>query len=135
MYGCGLRIGEAVRLEVGAVDSEHGVLRIVAGKGGRDRRVSLPLPILEALRVLWRTHRHPRWLFPNRRGTGPVDTDVIAATFRAAAAEAGIRDRITAHVAQRLEATDVPGAREHLRDDLAPCEAAVRDRAARQYRD
>jgi integrase/recombinase XerD len=105
MYGCGLRIGEAVGLEVGAVDSEHGVLRIVAGKGGRDRRVSLPLPILEALRALWRTHRHPRWLFPNRRGTGPVDTDVIAATFRAAAAEAGIRERVTSHVLRHSYAT------------------------------
>jgi integrase/recombinase XerD len=105
MYGCGLRIGEAVRLEVGAVDREHGVLRIVAGKGGRDRRVSLPLPILEALRALWRTHRHPRWLFPNRQGTGPVTADVITATFRAAAADAGIRDGVTSHALRHSYAT------------------------------
>jgi len=105
MDGGGLRIGEAVRLEAGDVDSEHGVLRIVAGKGGADRHVSLPRPILEALRALWRPHRHPRWLFPNRRGTGPVDTDGVAATFRAAAAAAAIRDRVTAHGLRPSHAT------------------------------
>ena len=31
MYGCGLRIGEAVRLEVADIDSEQGVVRITAG--------------------------------------------------------------------------------------------------------
>lgn len=31
MYGCGLRIGEAVKLEVADIDSEQGVVRITAG--------------------------------------------------------------------------------------------------------
>lgn len=105
MYGCGLRIGEAVKLQLDAVDREQEVLRIVAGKGGRDRRVSLPRPILEALRALWCTHRHPRWLFPNRHGTGPLTADVVAATFRAAAADAGIGDHVTSHALRHSYAT------------------------------
>ena len=32
----------------------------------------LPRPILRALRELWKTHKHPRWLFPNKGGTGPI---------------------------------------------------------------
>ena len=105
MYGCGLRIGEAVRLEVADVDSEQGVVRIIAGKGGKDRRVSLPQPTLEKLRLLWRSHRHPRWLFPNRDGSGPVAADVIASTFRAAAAAAEIPRHVTAHTLRHSYAT------------------------------
>jgi len=105
MYGCGLRISEAVRLEVADIDSEQGVVRIIAGKGGKDRRVSLPQPTLEKLRLLWRSHRHPRWLFPNRDGSGPVAADVIALTFRAAAAAAGIPRQVTTHTLRHSYAT------------------------------
>lgn len=104
MYGCGLRIGEAARLEVGDVDSANRVLRII-GKGNTERRVSLPLPILRQLRGLWRMHRHPRWLFPNRKGSGPLDVGVVGSSFRAAAAQAGIRDRVTPHALRHSYAT------------------------------
>ena len=65
MYACGLRISEAATLEVGAIDSANMLLR-VTGKGDKQRLVPLPQPLLNDLRDLWRTHRHPRWLFPNR---------------------------------------------------------------------
>ena len=73
MYACGLRIGEATTLEVTAVDGANRVLRII-GKGDKERRVPLPQPVLDDLRSLWRTHRNPRWLFPNHVGTKPVNT-------------------------------------------------------------
>jgi site-specific recombinase XerC len=34
MYGCGLRIGEAITLEIGAIDSANMLLRIT-GKGNK----------------------------------------------------------------------------------------------------
>jgi integrase/recombinase XerD len=104
MYGCGLRIGEAANLEVGDVDGANRVLRVV-GKGGRERHASLPLPILGQLRGLWRMHRHPRWLFPNRKGTGPLDVGVVSSSFQAAAAQAGIRGRVTPHALRHSYAT------------------------------
>ncbi|HSJ76309.1 MAG TPA: tyrosine-type recombinase/integrase, partial [Gemmatimonadales bacterium] len=64
MYACGLRISEAATLEVTAIDTAHGVLRVI-GKGDKERRVPLPEPVLNDLRRTWRHHRHPRWLFPN----------------------------------------------------------------------
>jgi hypothetical protein len=36
--------------------------------------VPLPEPMLAKLRRLWLTHRNPRWLTPDRSGTGPVRT-------------------------------------------------------------
>jgi integrase/recombinase XerC len=48
MYACGLRISEALSLEVTAVDRARRVLRII-GKGNKERLVPLPQPMLEAL--------------------------------------------------------------------------------------
>lgn len=66
IYGCGLRIGEAVRLEVRDIrvpeTGAHLVIR--EGKGGKDRLVPLPESLLRELRGWWKTHRHPTLLFP-----------------------------------------------------------------------
>src|SRR2546423_12570574 len=57
-YGCGLRAGEIVRLRAGDIDSAQMIIRIVQGKGRKDRHVMLP-PELLALRcaVPARDHR------------------------------------------------------------------------------
>ena len=64
IYACGLRLGEAVALEVRDIESAQGRLHIRDGKGGKQRFVPLPQAILPELRVYWTTHRHPRLLFP-----------------------------------------------------------------------
>src|SRR3954451_15739251 len=69
MYACGLRIGEATKLEISAIDRANLVLRIV-GKDNKERLVPLPQPILDELGHLWRSHHNPRWLFPNQNGDG-----------------------------------------------------------------
>ena len=79
MYACGLRIGEAAKVAIGDIDNIKGVLRII-GKGNKERCVPLPEPMLAKLRHLWSTHRNPRWLTPDRSGSGPAQnaTGVIA---------------------------------------------------------
>ena len=104
LYACGLRISEAMTLEIGAIDSASLTLRII-GKGNKERRVPLPQPVLDALRRMWKTHHNPRWLFPNRAGTRPVTYDVLARTLAAAARAAGIRRRVTPHMLRHSFAT------------------------------
>ena len=65
IYSCGLRIGEAVQLEVGDLRIP-GRVRIRLAKGNKDREVPLPPARLEELRAFWKTHRHPRFIFPGR---------------------------------------------------------------------
>jgi hypothetical protein len=96
MYGCGLRISEATTLEVGAIDSANMLLRII-GKGNKQRLVPPPQPVLDDLPVMWRTHRHPRWLFPRRDGTAPVCPAVLRWAFRDGRDAARIKQRVTAH--------------------------------------
>lgn len=63
IYACGLRIGEAVKLEVRDL-REPGRVHIREAKGNKERRVPLPEAMRDELRAFWKTHRHPRWIFP-----------------------------------------------------------------------
>lgn len=104
MYACGLRVGEATTLEINAVDGASCLLRII-GKGNKERIVPLPRTMLEELRALWRVHRNPRWVFPNRTGSAPLDTNVLTNTFKHAADDANVPRGPTTHSLRHSYAT------------------------------
>lgn len=65
MYACGLRISEAVNIEVGDLRGGERVrVRTEVAKRKKERHVPLPPAMAQELRDWWKTHRHPRWLFP-----------------------------------------------------------------------
>jgi site-specific recombinase XerD len=97
MYACGLRVTEAATLPVSAIDSANRLIKVI-GKGKKERLVPLPEPMIESLRALWRTHRNPRWLFPNFRNTGPLDRTTLCRTFW----EVGKRANITGATSHSL---------------------------------
>jgi integrase len=68
-YSMGLRLEEALSLQVSDIDAQRHLVHIRRGKGAKDRMVPLPDLALKALRTLWTKHRHPSWLFPNARGS------------------------------------------------------------------
>jgi integrase len=50
LYGTGMRRAELARLRVGDIDSQRMIIRVVAGKGGKDRDLPLSPVLLETLR-------------------------------------------------------------------------------------
>jgi len=54
VYSCGLRLNEALALQVGDVDSERMRIHIHRGKGAKDRLVPLPATTLDVLRDYWK---------------------------------------------------------------------------------
>jgi len=67
-YSTGLRLEEALSLQVGDIDAQRQLIHVRRGKGHKDRLVPLPDLTLKALRTLWLKHRHPAFLFPNPVG-------------------------------------------------------------------
>lgn len=76
-YSMGLRLQEALSLQIGDIDSSRKRVHIRRGKGHKDRLVPLPDRTLKALRILWQDHRHPKLLFPNYKGSAET---IIRAT-------------------------------------------------------
>ena len=72
VYSCGLRLNEALALQVGDIDSERMRIHVHRGKGAKDRFVPLPESTLQVLRQYWKTHRHPTLLFPKTNQKGVV---------------------------------------------------------------
>jgi integrase/recombinase XerD len=104
IYACGLRTSEAATLEIGAIDGDNLLLRII-GKGNKERLVPLPQPVLDDLRRLWWSHRTRPWLFPNHARTAPVGRRVLSITFAAGAQAAGITRYVTPHSLRHSYAT------------------------------
>jgi integrase/recombinase XerD len=50
LYGCGLRISEVCNLCIGDIDSSNKRIKVVQGKGGKDRFTLLPDHLLSLLR-------------------------------------------------------------------------------------
>lgn len=59
-YAAGLRVSEALHLQVGDIDSRRMVLHVGHGKGNRDRDVMLSPTLLVQLRAWCRAAR-PAW--------------------------------------------------------------------------
>lgn len=64
VYSLGLRLQEALHLQVADIDAQRLLVHVRRGKGHKDRLVPLPTSTLQLLRLHWATHRHPQWLFP-----------------------------------------------------------------------
>lgn len=68
-YSMGLRLEEALSLQIRDIDADRKQIHIRRGKGHKDRLVPLPDLTLKALRALWLKHHHPALLFPNPVGS------------------------------------------------------------------
>lgn len=93
LYGCGLRVGEVLRLTVADVDLAAGLLRIRAGKFHKDRLVPVAPALRDRLRkyaetVGARDGEQP--FFPSPRG-GAYDRQAIYQLFRHLLDTVGIR--------------------------------------------
>jgi site-specific recombinase XerD len=113
-YGCGLRAGEVVRLQVKHIDSAQGIIRVEQAKGRKDRHVMLSPETLSLLREWWavRPTRYDegvaaqeRWLFPGRKPGRPLTTRQLNRLFHETAEAAGIKKAVTLHSLRHSFAT------------------------------
>jgi len=123
IYSCGLRLGEALKLQVGDIDSQRMLLHVRGGKGNRDRYVPLPQRTLVRLRECWKSHHHPRFLFPGKGHGGqgaatapePMCRSTLQRAFRLALAASGVTKDGHIHTLRHSYATHLLEQGENLR--------------------
>ena len=103
-YSMGLRLGEALNLQVGDIDKERMKVHVRQGKGKKDRFVTLPEASLVALRKFWATHRNPKLLFPAGRNPEVrqlakvvMDRGGLQKSFKVIVKDCGIHKPVTTH--------------------------------------
>jgi integrase/recombinase XerD len=106
LYGTGLRLGEALALEVSDIDGARGVLRVRHGKGNRAREVKLSSELYQWLRGYWSKERPALpYLFASRRTGRPPTQDAVRRALAVAAEQAGITKPVRPHVLRHSYAT------------------------------
>jgi integrase/recombinase XerD len=98
VYSLGLRLHEALSLQVSDIDGQRLQVHVHRGKGAKDRYVPLPTDTLALLRTYWKTHRHQTWLFPatgrdhkqSSSAASPMSRSSVQGAFRKAKHRAGI---------------------------------------------
>jgi site-specific recombinase XerD len=98
VYSLGLRLHEALSLQVADIDGQRLQVHIHRGKGAKDRYVPRPAETLTLRRTSWKTHRHQPWLFPTTgrdhhqspTATSPMRRTSVQGALRTAEHRAGI---------------------------------------------
>jgi integrase/recombinase XerD len=106
IYGGGLRLNEACHLRCEHIESARHQIRVVQGKGKKDRYTLLSPRLLEELRSYWKWCRPQHWLFPSSRDPQQPMIDVTGQRiFYKAVARAKLPDKGGIHSLRHSFAT------------------------------
>ena len=104
-YSAGLRVSELVRLRVQDLDGDRLLIRVVQGKGKKDRLTLLSERALTELRAYWRRYRPESWLFAGLIPGRPLSDSSAEKAYHKAVGKAGIRKGGGIHVLRHSFAT------------------------------
>lgn len=107
IYSSGLRRGELIRLTPEDIDTKDGKcrIRILNGKGRKDRYTVLSGKVLTELREYYMTCHPRKYLFNGRFKGEPMSAEGLRHALNAAVKKSGIRKEVTMHVLRHCFAT------------------------------
>jgi site-specific recombinase XerD len=107
MYATGMRLAEAVALSVNDIDSRQMTILVARGKGNKQRLVPMTQNLLQELRLWWRQHRSPRWMFLGGRPDQPLGSSAVGRCWRRAVKRVGLRKPAGTHSLRHTFATEL----------------------------
>ena len=105
LYSTGLRLSESLGLKLTDIDGERLQIRVVKGKGAKDRYVEMPACLLGLLREYYRAYRPKHLLFNGKRVGQPWAQRSAQWAIKNARSAAGIERAVSPHVFRHCYAT------------------------------
>lgn len=106
LYSSELRRAELLPLTIPDIDSKRMLIKVVGGKGRKDRLTLLAQRTLDNLRKYYKACKPKEYLFQGEDGQKYSDTSVVKIVSRAAR-KAGIRKKVTPHALRHSFATHI----------------------------
>lgn len=89
-YSAGLRVSELVRLRPHDINSQRMLIRVVQGKGRKDRYTLLSERLLSELRAYWRQYGPWKWLFDSQVRGNHLPRETASRAYHQMKIRAGI---------------------------------------------
>ena len=106
LYGTGLRLGELRFLEMKHIYRAEKQIKVVAGKGSKDRFTILPQSILQLLSDYWRIYKPQKYLFEGQIAGVAMNDRSIQHAIRKTMIECGLGEmKFSAHSLRHSFAT------------------------------
>ena len=105
LYSTGLRLSEALNLRVEDIDGQRLQIRVVKGKGAKDRYVAIPACLLTLLRSYYRMYRPSKYLFNGKRQGQRWANRSAQWSVKTARTAAGVEREVSPHVFRHCYAT------------------------------
>lgn len=104
-YATGLRASEVTRLRLSDLSPDRGTLRVIQGKGNRDRTVMLSPELWQVLSAYIDAYQPQEWLFEGRNPGEPYAVRSLQSIVQQARKKAGLRRTISTHTLRHSFAT------------------------------
>jgi site-specific recombinase XerD len=105
-YAAGLRVSELCQLRIPDLLSDRGQIRVVQGKGKKDRYTLFSPRLQGELRAYWRLYRPTEWLFPSCiYPDRPITETAVQRAFTQTVQRAGLPERGGIHSLRHSFAT------------------------------
>jgi site-specific recombinase XerD len=107
-YSAGLRSSEVVKLKPEHIESNRMLIKVVDGKGRKDRYTLLSVRLLKELRHYYKKHHPQTYLFPssfNKKKEEPLCYEALRNTYEKAREKAGIKNGKGLHTLRHSFAT------------------------------
>ena len=104
LYSCGLRIGEALNLQLNALDLERKLLHVKAGKGKKDRYIPLSATMIILLHRYYKSYTPKEYLFEGQYG-GSYSAVSARQVLKRILAQTKIKKHVTLHTLRHSYAT------------------------------